>query len=125
MATSSMTERGANKDALNKISILESNNWQEFKRRANEFIILSGYEDLREEGSGEPEREAGETDRVFLQRKTAWKYRMSRACTAIKSRLGVNAHGPVEDETNLNMLMSKLETNCRDQGTGSLIELIV
>lgn len=50
---------------------------------------------------------------------------MLRACTAIRSRCGTNAYSMVEDEQNLKTLLKTLEGKCKNQGTGSLIELIL
>jgi hypothetical protein len=111
--------------ALNKVPFLESHNWQVFNRRAIEYLILSGYDDLLEADDGVPQQEEGESDTSFNKRKRQHKSRMLRACTAIRSRCGTNAYANVENELILNVLLKTLEEKCKNQGTGSLIELIL
>lgn len=110
---------------LNKVPLLESHNWQVFNRRAREYLILAGYDDLLETNNGVPEPEEGESDTSFGKRSRQHKSRMMRACTAIRSRCGTNAYANVENEMILNVLLKTLEEKCKNQGTGSLIELVL
>ena len=110
---------------LNKVPLLESHNWQVFNRRAREYLILAGYDDLLETNNGVPEPEEGESDTSFGKRSRQRKSRMMRACTVIRSRCGTNAYANVENEMLLNVLLKTLEEKCKNQGTGSLIELVL
>lgn len=119
------SEERTSSNPLYSVPILETNNWQEFKRRINEYLILAAYDDLLEEGDGAPTRRQIESDEAFSERCKVWSSRMKRACTAVKSRCGTNAHSMIEEETNLRKVMEKLDIGCRNQGTGSLIELLL
>jgi hypothetical protein len=58
-------------------------------------------------------------------RSKAYKSKVLRACTAIRSGCGTNAHAPVEHCTTINQVMAALEEKCKNQGTRSLIELVL
>src|SRR5271156_5862070 len=118
------TELTSQNSALNRVPILEADNWSIFNRRAREFLILAGYDDLLEDDDGVPEQERNETAASWNGRSKAYKSKVLRACTAIRSRCGTNAHALVEDCTTLNDVMDILE-KCKNQGTGSLIELVL
>ncbi len=49
-----VSETSTQASAINKIPILEADNWTIFYRRAKEFLILSGYDNLLEDDEGEP-----------------------------------------------------------------------
>jgi Reverse transcriptase (RNA-dependent DNA polymerase)/gag-polypeptide of LTR copia-type len=119
------TELTPQNSALNRVPILEADNWSIFNRRAREFLILAGYDDLLEDDDGVPEQERNETAASWSRRSKAYKSKVLRACTAIRSRCGTNAHALVEDCMTLNQVMDTLEEKCKNQGTGSLIELVL
>lgn len=101
--------------ALERVPILESDNWAEFHRRAEEYIILAGYDDVYNDeqpeqpeiivpGEGISETEEARAPRIRLTTEYAkvirtYNARMKRACTAIRSRLNVNNHAMVENIT--------------------------
>jgi hypothetical protein len=107
--------------SLEKIPVLDSHNWAEFKRRAGEWLVLSGYDDILED-IDPPSSDV--VDGRLSKERRLWNQRERRACTGIRSRLNVNNHALVEKETSLKTLLETLETNCKNQGTGMLIDLI-
>lgn len=107
--------------SLDKIPVLDSHNWAEFKRRAGEWLVLSGYDDILEDIDPPS---ADLVDGRLTKERRLWNQRERRACTGIRARLNVNNHTLVEKETSLRTLLETLETNCKNQGTGMLIDLI-
>ncbi len=107
--------------SLEKSPVLDSHNWAEFKRRAGEWLVLSGYDDILED-IDPPSSDV--VDGRLSEERRLWNQRERRACTGIRSRLNVNNHALVEKETSLKTLLETLETNCKNQGTGMLIDLI-
>ena len=123
--TESTSELTSHNSALNRVPILEAHNWSIFNRRAREFLILAGYDDLLEDDDGAPEQERNETAASWSRRSKAYRSKVLRACTAIRSRCGTNAYALVKDCMTLNQVMDTLEEKCKNQGTGSLIELVL
>jgi hypothetical protein len=70
---------------LEHIPLLEWNNWAEFHRRAREWLILAGYDDVLENET--PPKQEDEEEEAALQKRT--KTYNARACTAIRSRCGI------------------------------------
>jgi hypothetical protein len=108
------TELTSQNSALNRVPILEADNWSIFNRRAREFLILACYDDLLEDDDGVPKQERNETAASWNRRSKAYKSKVLRACTAIRSRCGTNAHALVEDCATLNQVMGTLEKKMQE-----------
>ena len=95
--------------SLSQVPILEADNWAEFNRRANEWLVLAGYDDLLDGTAPSQDEEEANTD--FQKRVRLYNQRMKRACTAIRNRCGVNAHSMVENNDDLPLVMDILGEN--------------
>jgi Reverse transcriptase (RNA-dependent DNA polymerase)/gag-polypeptide of LTR copia-type len=110
--------------AVNNIPLLAKDNWAEWDKTANFYLVLNYYDDLID--ADPPAQIEDETAERFEKRKAKWIIRTLRAVTALRTRLDTGAYDLVEGEDmTVKTLLSTIKKNYAATGTGELFDLII